>query len=120
MGVEDERQGSEVMRDIKYGGGLSRVQEVDVLATQESNKRNCVKDKREGGREGQRDRGDGLERGKREGRLCIPSSLLEPRPHDRNTCLSWPPAPTGPWTAQFSLGYRTFTGHIPARAPCEL
>ena len=50
MGVEDERQGSEVMWDIKYGGGLSRVQEVDMLATQESNKRNCVKDKREGGK----------------------------------------------------------------------
>ena len=49
MGVEDERQGSEVMWDIKYGGGLSRVQEVDVLETGESNKCNCVKDKREGG-----------------------------------------------------------------------
>lgn len=113
---EGERQGSEGMWDIKYGGGLSRVQEVDVLATGESNKCDCVKDKREGG---ERERGaEGLDRrkGRGKGGSAFQAYYLEPSPHDRSTCPSWQPAPTSPWTALFSLGYRTFTG-APATAP---
>lgn len=78
MGVEDERQGSEVMWDIKYGGGLSRVQEVDVLATQESNERNCVKDKREGGKRERGTEGMDWREGRRKGGSAFQAHSLSP------------------------------------------